>query len=104
MVRLSYREFRVRLEWILNDWEELTLTEYYLISICQILDGIWRKARKLTDFNSFIHTFTRAAKTTSPMPEGQARALQSRNVWGKVAHKVKSGGNRNRQTPGPPSR
>lgn len=84
MVRVSYREYMVRLHWLENQKNEPSRTDHYLMQIARYLDAIWAHKKKLEDLLKFKLPFVQMKRQSVPTPQsaGQQREAQSRTMWG----------------------
>lgn len=80
MKKLSYREYKLRLAWLEDQWNNPSRTDYYLMRLTAIVGGLFSKKKvKLEDQKiSFDNSTSRATK---PKITKEQASAKSKSRW-----------------------
>lgn len=79
MQRMTQTEYRMRLAWLRQQWEQPSRSDYYLMRIIQVLEALWTRTNKLRwPLEQFILKF---GSSDSDPRQGEQRQQQSRSAW-----------------------
>lgn len=74
----------MRVVWFREEWAQLSITDWYLMRVVQLLEAIWLRLRRLKDLESYRLAFDwiRAPRSvTKTDNEAQQKAKHSRAIW-----------------------